>query len=276
MLLTSPWTKHILHLVWLAVSVSYLFKFASKNFDSLTSYGRLRASPATQNILVKLLSLPVTQNGTGFTVFYVVGVVETAMCIYILNGSDLGANKQARERQVFVLGLFLIHVLKRAVECLFVHKFSRCPMNLVNFLFGLSFYVCVPLGLAVDGDAVFVVPATTPLYALTVTCFFLAIITQFVSHQCLASLREGGVAGVAVYRIPRAWPFALVSSPHYAAEIALYAAITLLMPTQTTILQLVFVILNLSHRAHNTHQWYHTTFPRSYPANRTRLIPFVW
>ena len=132
---------------------------------------------------------------------------------------------------------------------------------------------------------------------------------QHMHHLILARLRNNEPAS-AMYSIPVSGWFKHVSCPHYLAEIMIYFMFALIMhngphtPVQsdvrgwekhlpahspdtasltlTTIFKskhwilLVWVIVNLSISAMRTHDWYLKNFGGTYPAQRKRLIPFIW
>ncbi|KAE8707121.1 Polyprenol reductase 1 [Hibiscus syriacus] len=99
---------------------------------------------------------------------------------------------------------------------------------------------------------------------------------EFRCHEILGSLRERGDQ-TAEYGIPHGDWFEIVSSPHYLAEMVIYAGLLVASGgTDFTIwLLLGFVVANLSFVAVETHRWYLQKF-EDYPHNRWAIIPFVY
>ncbi|MBA0600633.1 hypothetical protein Gorai_006815, partial [Gossypium raimondii] len=90
---------------------------------------------------------------------------------------------------------------------------------------------------------------------------------QYCCHAILGSLRERGDR-TADYVIPHGDWFEIVSSPHYLAEMIIYAGLLVASGgTDFTIwLLLGFVVANLAFAAAETHQWYLRKF-EDYPHN---------
>lgn len=122
--------------------------------------------------------------------------------------------------------------------------------------------------------------------------FALGWIQQYRCHAILASIRSkkpntGSKAVVKPYsmdkkkidryEIPRGSWFEWVSSAHYFAEIVIYAGI-LIVSRGTNIqiwLLFIWVVLNLTLIATETHQWYKSKFD-DYPKLRRAIIPFIY
>ena len=79
------------------------------------------------------------------------------------------------------------------------------------------------------------------------------------------------------YAVPRGDWFEWVSSPHYAAECALYAGLALVAGARAfsrLAPMLLAIVANLALAARRTHAWYLETFPE-YPKNRWAMVPGV-
>ncbi|KAJ6906287.1 LOW QUALITY PROTEIN: hypothetical protein NC652_023895 [Populus alba x Populus x berolinensis] len=92
----------------------------------------------------------------------------------------------------------------------------------------------------------------------------------------LGSLREH-VGKADEYVIPRGDWFEIVSSPHYLAEIVIYAGMVFASGGADLTIWLVFgfVVSNLVFAAAETHRWYLQKFD-NYPSNRVAIIPFLY
>ncbi|KAG6761603.1 hypothetical protein POTOM_034831 [Populus tomentosa] len=99
--------------------------------------------------------------------------------------------------------------------------------------------------------------------------------TEFTSILILGSLREH-VGKADEYVIPRGDWFEIVSSPHYLAEIVIYAGMVFASGGADLTIWLVFgfVVSNLVFAAAETHRWYLQKFD-NYPSNRVAIIPFL-
>lgn len=102
---------------------------------------------------------------------------------------------------------------------------------------------------------------------------------QYRCHQILADLRSPGATGnhsTPLYSIPRGDWFELVSSPHYLAEVLIYASLVLFTGGHNPgfFLVLVFTILVLLLSARQAHDWYLSKF-ENYP-KRCVMFPWMW
>lgn len=214
----------------------------------------------------------------------------TADGVVVVDGSGPGLSASyrfLRYRVTLATMLFMFHVLRRLGEACFVHRYSARSLNLFQLAAGLSYYVVAPLSLAASLMPVTAttVQALEPRVAGFVVALYVALsAVQFAAHRALAQLRpaprrrpDGSEAPVACeYHVPRSALFSWVSSPHYAAEIGLYALFVCLAGgARPALLLLCFVACNLGASAWATHVWYRKHFGRDYPASRRALVPFV-
>ncbi|OMO84597.1 hypothetical protein COLO4_21950 [Corchorus olitorius] len=211
-------------------------------------------------------------------------------------------------KSVFLLLLMEFQVLRRLYETFYVFKYSSSArMHIMGYLTGFFFYIAAPLSLCtfcvlevvnfvadqvaelnVEGQEM---PSITELdlwgYVKPITSlgwcqwigaaiFAWGWLHQYCCHSILGSLREKRDQTVE-YVIPHGDWFDIVSSPHYLAEIIIYAGILVASGgTDFTIwLLLGFVVANLSFAAAETHRWYRQKF-EDYPPNRRAILPFVY
>ncbi|KAL6209515.1 hypothetical protein ACLB2K_020455 [Fragaria x ananassa] len=212
-------------------------------------------------------------------------------------------------RSVFLLLLMEVQVVKRLIETIFVFKYSSTArMHIFGYLTGLFFYTAAPLSLccnhipevynySVNGLAEFIVKGkkytmqdldfnwlefTSSLLKLGwlqwigAAIFFWGWIHQRRCHDILGSLREDSEQSDE-YVIPHGDWFKFVSSPHYLAEIVIYAGLVVASGGADLTIWLLFgfVVSNLVFAAAETHRWYLQKF-RSYPRNRRAIIPFLY
>ncbi|XP_051146346.1 polyprenol reductase 2-like [Andrographis paniculata] len=210
-------------------------------------------------------------------------------------------------KSVFLLFLMETHVLRRLLESIYVFKYSpSARMHVAGYFVGISFYIAAPLSLlsmhalevlnyvanlfsefvgkgkdTIQETEVDVVGLVNPLSQfewyvwIGTAIFFWGWIHQRRCHAILGSLRKKGVKPDA-YVIPLGDWFEYVSSPHYFAEIVLYAGLVVASGfTDITIwLLFLFVVCNLSFAAVETHKWYIQKF-EDYPTKRRAIIPFI-
>ncbi|KAJ4876845.1 Polyprenol reductase 2 [Raphanus sativus] len=204
-------------------------------------------------------------------------------------------------RAVFLLVLMEIQVLRRLIESFYVFKYSpSARMNILGYLAGWFFYTAAPLSLCVNiapEVAVFIAKGKSqytsdtefdllssliPLMKLGwcqligAAIFLWGWLHQRRCHAILGSLRETP-SQVKEYIIPHGDWFEIVSSPHYLAEIVLYAGLLIASGgTDVTIWLLFgFVVENLTLAAGETHRWYLRKF-ENYPANRNAIFLYVY
>lgn len=78
----------------------------------------------------------------GWTTYYFIGVFTSALCIYL-----------SPPPVYFPLYLCLMQTLRRVLECLFVHRFSKTRgMSLFHLLTGVSYYTAVPVTLYLQSE----------------------------------------------------------------------------------------------------------------------------
>ncbi|XVF59742.1 hypothetical protein PTKIN_Ptkin07bG0300400 [Pterospermum kingtungense] len=211
-------------------------------------------------------------------------------------------------KSVFLLLLMEVHALRRLYETLYVFSYSSSArMHIFGYLTGLYFYTAAPVSLctfcalevvnfAADQVAEFKVecqhmPSITDFdfwgYVKPITrlgwcqwtgaaIFAWGWLHQYSCHAILGSLRERRDRA-AEYAIPHGDWFAFVSSPHYLAEMIIYAGLLVASggADLTIWLLLIFVVANLTFAAAETHRWYLRKF-EDYPRNRWAVLPFVY
>jgi hypothetical protein len=200
---------------------------------ALLTYGRLCSSDGRAPMSGDWL--PVVPK-RWFTAFYGAG-----LCVALL------ASRFATRQEELPLALFSLHLMRRLLECLLVHRFSaNAVMPLHLWLAGLAHYAAVPWTLlppSVDeagAEGAEDVPcsnATSP-FVLVAACllFCAANLQQHRMHRALADLRPLAKAeksgrkaprndGDGAYVLPtgRWWDVAVC--PHYSMEVLVYAAL---------------------------------------------------
>ena len=132
-------------------------------------------------------------------------------------------------------------------------------------------------------------------YAVALVVFVWASYHQYTCHQILADLRRSNSTNNFSSRrnnvadthppkpsqtlrvgIPHGDWFALVSCPHYLAEILIYCSLLVVQAgSLTMLLPCSFVAFVLGLSARQMHSWYLDKF-EDYPKNRKRIIPYIF
>lgn len=258
---------YLTHLFWVVALAAYALRPFVPALDSAASYGRLATAPPQRALL---------SEAWGWRCMYLFAALLGGVAIVV-----------PEARSPILVPLFS-HVLRRAYECFMVHKFTERPMANVQLLFALGFYFCAVTGPFFSNwrsAAPVLETNKIPLFPFLVIMW--CELQQNRAHKILALCRgekrhdnKGDTPTVSQplqYTIPQGGLFAAVSSPHYLTEIVFY--VTLLFVGRFYVakaLMVAFVVVNLADRANRTHQWYKSKFGDAYPADRNRLIPFVW
>eukprot|EP00762_Andalucia_godoyi_P002569 ANDGO_03314.mRNA.1 Very-long-chain enoyl-CoA reductase len=174
--------------------------------------------------------------------------------------------------QQLALLLWTIHYAKRELETLFVHRFSKGTMPLMNifknsgyywgFAAFVSYFVNHPL---------YTAPCQTMVIAGT-TLFAAAEFGNLVCHIMLRNLRPEGTR---VRKIPRGFLFELVSCPNYTFEILAWIGFTIATQTVAAALFALVGAAQMTQWAIGKHRNYRKEF-KDYPKSRKIIIPFVF
>jgi 3-oxo-5-alpha-steroid 4-dehydrogenase 1 len=175
----------------------------------------------------------------------------------------------------FMVGLFFLHYIHRSLVYPWMIRTSGKKMpvmimlsamlfNLVNgSLLGIWFSCYGHYSVAWLGSFQFI--AGTLL-------FFLGMGLNWWSDYMLIRLRGRGETG---YKLPSAGLFRYITSPNLFGEIIEWGGYALLTWSLPALAFFVWTCANLVPRAVANRRWYRRQFP-DYPAERKRLIPFIW
>uniref|UniRef100_A0A3Q3C495 Polyprenal reductase n=1 Tax=Haplochromis burtoni TaxID=8153 RepID=A0A3Q3C495_HAPBU len=230
----------------------------------------------------------------------------------ILTGAHSSDSQVPQLSTVLVQLLLWVHSLRRLLECLFVSVFSDGAMHLVQYMFGLGYYIMLGLtilccdrmekGLSwcflcasmctIPWFICFVVLMLPPFLLerssllsqldwLLVAGFLLFIWASWLQHQSmvlLARLRTGksGTVETLTHRVPKGGWFELVSCPHYFAELLIYISLSFVFRglSFTWWLVVLYVLFNQALAGQLCHDLYISKY-KSYPRHRRAFIPFV-
>ncbi|XP_023127633.2 polyprenol reductase [Amphiprion ocellaris] len=194
-----------------------------------------------------------------------------------------GTDSRAPQLSTLLVQLLLcVHSLRRLLECLFISVFSDGAMHLVQYVFGLGYYVV--LGLTVlcsDRMGQGTGALLSQLDWLHVAGFVLFIGASLLQHQSivlLAGLRTGksGTVETLAHKVPNGGCFELVSCPHYFAELLIYVSLSFVFRgvSLTWWLVVLYVLFNQALAGQLCHDLYISKYD-SYPRHRRAFIPFV-
>ncbi|OWK13673.1 SRD5A3 [Cervus elaphus hippelaphus] len=188
---------------------------------------------------------------------------------------------------LLVLAFLWLHSLRRLFECLFVSVFSNAVIHVVQYWFGLVYYILVGLTVLsqvpMDGGNVYVIGKNLLMQArwfhiLGMMMFIWSSAHQYKCHVILSNLRKNK-AGVVIHcnhRIPFGDWFEYVSSPNYLAELMIYIsmAVTFGFYNLTWWLVVMYVFFSQALSAFLSHKFYKSKFI-SYPKHRKAFLPFL-
>ncbi|XP_061680386.1 polyprenol reductase [Syngnathoides biaculeatus] len=233
------------------------------------------ATSLVWNGLLLAFSLNVTLRH-GFYPNWLTGLINILSC-------SSHAKKKAVHVSTLLLQLLLwTHSFRRLAECLRVSVFSDGVIHLLQYVFGLAYYLLVGLTvLCSDGEIKASASLLSQLnwfHAVGIALFIAASALQHQSLVLLAGLRTGksGRVETLAHRMPKGGCFELVSCPHYLAELLIYVSLSLVAGgfSLTWWLVVLYVLFNQALAALLCHDHYVGKYP-SYPACRKAFIPFV-
>jgi 3-oxo-5-alpha-steroid 4-dehydrogenase 3 / polyprenol reductase len=236
-----------------------------------------------------------------FSHFYLLGMVQLLLCASVRTKGPLSSSSSHLGTVWFLLGS---HLARRYGECLCVQKWTpQSRMHVAGYLLGIIHYLLLPLALCPDESDD---PLTTSYekdarsrsrLVGRLACAVLCLYAQYQQHRhhgILAGLRSAPASSnssSAMYSIPTGGWFRFVSSPHYLAEIVIYASLVVLATlladkglspvlSRRQYLRgcalLLWVIDNLIVSAIATHRWYLRRFPDEYAKlNRKAIVPYL-
>lgn len=272
-------------------------------FEDLIRYGKTKQSLKRDDWL-RVFDIP----KRWFWHFYLVSVCWSACLLFLYTNSifqhqplpswltwtlDIlttgvtGIDAESHAPQVstlLLLFLLWVHSLRRLLECCFVSVFSDGVIHVVQYLFGLMYYIV--LGLTALSSEHLVNRDSGSLFSQLTWChvtgcplFVLASMLQHQSMVLLARLRTGksGNIETLVHKMPTGGWFELVSCPHYFAELLIYISLCVVSGglSLTWWLVVFYVFFNQALAAQLCHDLYKSKY-ELYPKQRKAFIPFVF
>jgi 3-oxo-5-alpha-steroid 4-dehydrogenase 3 len=251
-----------------------------------------------------------------FLHFYALGACFNLLLLLLLSSSHNNHPSEGGSSGLIALmplAFFELHLIRRLIETQWIMSYPKdSRMHLLAYLFGLSYYIVVPLTLAsgpelilstqqwISGngsvirvmnlslakmmDAVAMSPSRAPLIS-GAAVFLLANVLQLWSHHLLSLLSRPSVKGKGSrYTLPYGGPFELITCPHYLAEILIYLGMALICWSIDwsrwigSLMILAWVTVNLVLAAEATQKWYEMETRAALKKKRglKRLIPYLW
>ncbi|ORM41054.1 Very-long-chain enoyl-CoA reductase [Babesia sp. Xinjiang] len=172
--------------------------------------------------------------------------------------------------------MLMAHFLKREIESLFVHRFSKTTMPIAN-LFTNCFHYWILCAVGI-GYYVFH-PRYTEIVLffkyekyLLIAFFMFCQFMTFMTHITLRNLRPKGTT---VRGIPQHWGFQYVSCANYFWELLIWVTVALYTNTISSYFFAFAVGMILSQWAKKKHRKYIKEFP-NYDRRRRAIIPFIY
>ncbi len=247
-MLIPEWTPAMIAIhAWLAVSaiaIGSLIRSGRLRFQ----YSRFRAAHGLSG-------------RTGMFIIYSVPLVVQALVSsrYLAQGTTI---------QWILFACITFHFVKRCLEVLLVHTYGG-PIDVastIQIAFNYSAFMGV---LAWFHEST--VSRIDWLFVCGLVVFVLGQIGNFAHHVLLRRLRRGREG----YYVPYGLMFRWVTTPHYLAEIVIWAGFFLMSRHLATLLVFIIFAHYLIDRSNATHRWYLERF-EDYPRVRRRIIPFVY
>uniref|UniRef100_A0A8D0HE15 Polyprenal reductase n=1 Tax=Sphenodon punctatus TaxID=8508 RepID=A0A8D0HE15_SPHPU len=269
-------------------------------FQDLIRYGKTKSGCGQRPALLQLLDVP----KRWFSHFYIVSVIWNGLLLLlliqalflsrplpvwlqdllvVLGGAAQNQNAGGEHLSaLLVLVLLWLHSLRRLAECLYISVFSDGVIHLVQYCFGLGYYVVMGLTVLCQmparvGNGHFM--KICWYHVLGIIMYVWASAHQHRCHVILANLRKSKSGKVVNldHSIPVGDWFERVSCPHYFAELLIYIsmAVTFGLHNLTSWLVLLYVLFNQALAACLCHEFYLTKFS-SYPQHRKAFIPFIF
>ncbi|KAI5619977.1 polyprenol reductase precursor [Silurus asotus] len=303
---------HTVDIVWLLLALCFLIAFGICKF-SLTLPGELEyifqafirygktIAQTQQPRNVPLLYVP----KRWFWHFYAVSVFWNGLLLFFslrtvflqeqlpdflwdllgfLTGEPKTAWGEIKLTILVLQALVWIHSFRRLLECLWVSVFSDGLINIVQYAFGMSYYILLGLTVlsvnaSLTTEGISVLTFSQSIWHIAGVLLFLwASLLQHRSLSLLASLRtsRSGRVETFAHRMPHGGWFERVSCPHYLAELLIYTALSICCGCSsfTWWLVVLYVLCNQVLAAHLCHEYYRRTF-KAYPPERKAIIPFL-
>jgi very-long-chain enoyl-CoA reductase len=182
------------------------------------------------------------------------------------------------------------HFIKRFIECIFVHYYSKPTKSLNKIVREMGFYwlyfgILVPFYLLhplytpeafwktwISTDSLFSVKF---VYYILTSIFILAEIMNLLCHMHLKSFRKGDHDYTRM--IPRFHGYSFITSANYFWEFIAWLSFAFVAQTLASTGFVFLSFFRMNYRAHRKHHRYIAEFKNHYPAEqRWYFIPYLF
>jgi len=170
---------------------------------------------------------------------------------------------------------WIVHFLKRELETLFIHKFSRPTMPLSNLFKNCIYYWSFG---AVIGyplcSPTFTPPSEVQVY-VGLAIFVLSEIGNLICHLMLSNMRPS--EGSQQRSIPRGFLFDFVACPNYTFEVSSWVGFSIMTQLPFAYLFTLVGFLQMADWAQKKHKQYKVTYDTEYTKLRRKaIVPFLY
>ncbi|ODQ61898.1 hypothetical protein WICANDRAFT_49021 [Wickerhamomyces anomalus NRRL Y-366-8] len=195
--------------------------------------------------------------------FYVVSLTLSAIFFALLHWG-------LKSKDAWSYFLILVHSFRRLVENLFILRHSsKSKMHLSHYLVGIFFYSAINLNIIINTslgeDDLQEEPELDYKIFIPLFLFLIGFGDQFLNHFHLSKTIK--------YNLPSFGMFKLICCAHYFDEILIYTSVYLLLGNKTSLISLIWVIVNLTVSSIETRNYYKINNEGKIP--KWSIIPFV-
>lgn len=193
---------------------------------------------------------------------------KDAWCVQFFNTNSYGKIPPSISRLAYFL--ILVHSFRRLVENLFILRHSsKSKMHLSHYLVGIFFYSAINLNIIINTslgeDDLQEEPELDYKIFIPLFLFLIGFGDQFLNHFHLSKTIK--------YNLPSFGMFKLICCAHYFDEILIYTSVYLLLGNKTSLISLIWVIVNLTVSSIETRNYYKINNEGKIP--KWSIIPFV-
>lgn len=193
---------------------------------------------------------------------------KDAWFVQIFSSNSYGKIPPSISRLAYFL--IMVHSFRRLVESLFVFKYnSKSKMHLSHYLVGIFFYSVININIIINTsigkDDLQAEPELDFKIFVPLFLFIIGFSDQFLNHFHLSKVIK--------YNVPTFGMFKIVCCPHYFDEILIYFSMYLLLLNRTSLICVIWVIVNLSVSSIETRNYYKINNDGKIP--KWSIIPFA-
>lgn len=197
--------------------------------------------------------------------------------LYSLRPSIIFGETKEPYNWVALLGIYcwIAHFMKRELETLFVHKFSRPTMPLSNLFKNCIYYWAfgAVIGYPLCSPS-FAPPSDLQVY-IGLAIFIFCEIGNLICHLMLSNMRPK--EGSQERRIPSGFLFNYVACPNYTFEVASWIGFSIMTQIPFSYLFTLVGFVQMADWAQKKHKGYKVTYDKEYTKlKRKAIVPFLY